>query len=685
MPKVSPIQTNFNGGEWSPLMLGRVDLEQYKSALLSSLNGVPLVQGAWQRRPGTVFVAEVKTSAKKTRLVRFEFSTTQAYIVEFGDLYVRFYRDHGRIESSPGTAVEVITPYTEAQLFELKFTQSADILYIAHPSHRRRKLSRTSHTAWTLTTIAEQDGPYLSANVTPTTLTPSATTGSIDITASSATGINGGAGFATTDVGRVIRIKHSTTWGWATVTSRTSTTVVVAMVTGAFGAATASTSWRLGLWSDTTGYPAAVTFFDDRLWWAGGTTAPSRVDGSRVGDYDNMAPTAADGTLSDDDAAAFTLNSNDVQVIRWLADDEKGLLVGTVRGEWVVRASNQNEALTPTNVSAKQATRRGSANIQPVQAGNATLFVQRAGRKLREMAYIYDNDGFRSPDMTVISQHITRGGIVDMAYQQEPQSVIWCARGDGALLGFTYERDQKVIGWHRHELGGYSNAGRTAAAQVESVACVPAPDGDRDELWVVVKRYVNGGVKRYVEYMAKAHEFGDDQADAFYVDCGLTYDGAPASTIAGLNHLEGETVTILADGAAHPTRVVASGAVTLNAAASVVQIGHGYTSDGQTMRPDAGAADGTAQGKTQRTHRVVMRLHESLGLQVGPSFDRLDRVIFRRSSDDTAEAVPLFTGDKSDFAWDGDYTTDNTICWRFDQPFPGTVLAVMPQLHTQDR
>lgn len=683
MPKVSPIQTNFNGGEWSPLMLGRTDLDQYKSSLKYSLNGIPLVQGAWTRRPGTYFAAEVKTSAKKTRLVRFEFSTTQAYILEFGDLYVRFYRDHGRIEDPPGTPIEVVTPYTEAQLFELKFTQSADVLYIAHTSHARRKLSRTSHIAWTLTAIADKDGPYLPANVTATTLTPSGTSGSITVTASATTGINNNTGFQTTDVGRVIRFKHSTTWSWGTITARASTTSVTVLMDGTT-TASATSSWRLGLWSGTTGYPAAVTFFDDRLWWGGGTSSPQRIDGSVVGDYEHHRPTALDGTLADDDAVAYTLNSSDVQVIRWLADDEKALLVGTVKAEWVVRASSQNEALTPTNINAKPSTRRGSANIQPVQAGNATLFVQRAGRKLREFAYVYESDGFRSPDMTALSEHITRGGIVDMAYQQEPQSIVWCARGDGALIGFTYERDQKVLGWHRHELGGPSSAGG-AAAIVESVACVPAPSGDRDELWMVVKRYIDGATKRYVEYMGKAHELGDDQADAFYVDCGLTYDGAAADTISGLDHLEGETVKVLADGAAHPDRVVASGEITLNAEASVVQIGYGYNSDGQLQRPEAGAADGTAQGKTQRTHRVVVRLHESLGLKVGPTFDRLDELIFRRSSDDTGAAVPLFSGDKADFAYDGDYTNANHFCWRFDQPFPGTILSVMPQLHTQDR
>lgn len=676
MPKVSPIQNNFNGGEISPLLYGRTDIDQYKASLATCFNGIPVVQGGWMRRPGSYFVNEVKDSADITRVVRFEFSTTQAYILEFGDLYIRVYRDHGIVESAPTVPVEIVTPYTSAQVRDLKLAQSADVLYIAHPSHQKRKLSRTSHTAWTLTAIADVDGPYLSTNTTATTLTPSGTTGSVTVTASAVTGINGGTGFQTTDVGRMVRFKHSTTWSWGTITARASTTQVTVSLANTT-TASGTTSWRLGLWSDTTGHPACVTFFEDRLWWAGSPAAPQRLDGSKTGDYENHGPSATDGTLADSDGIAISLNSNDVQVIRWMLDDEKGLLVGTVKGEWIVRPSSQSEALTATNASAKQSTSHGSANIQALRAGKAALFVTKSKRRLRELAYVFEADGFRSPDMTVLSEHITRGGILDMAFAQDPQPIIWCVRNDGTLIGFTYDRDQKVLGWHRHTLGG--------GGIIESVATVPSPDGVRDELWMVVRRTIDGSTVRYVEYLTPPFERGDTPEDAIYLDCALTYDGAPATTISGLDHLEGETVTILADGASHPTREVVSGEITLDRAASTVQVGYAYNSDGQCLRMEVGAADGTAQGKTQRTHRVVFRLHETLGLKVGPSFARLDTIPFRSSGDDTATAVPLFSGDKGDFSWPGDYTSENYVCWRFDGPFPGTVLAIMPQLHTFDR
>lgn len=764
MPKVSPIQNNFNSGEFSPLMAGRTDFDGYRSALKVCKNHIPLVQGGVTRRPGTYFCDEVKDSTRATRLVAFEFSTTQAYIIEFGHGYIRFKRNNGPVRetaqnitgitranpgvltytgsdpangddfdvagilgmtelngrrvkvanvnagantfelhdlagnnintssftaySSAGTIERVYTlaaPYTESDLFQLKFTQSADVLYIVHPSYVPRKLTRTAHTAWTLTTLNGLDGPYLNTNSTSTTLTPAATTGlGVALTASANV-------FAATDVGRVIRIKHASTWGYGYVASYISPTSVTIDIFSGFGATTATAFWRLGVWSDTTGYPAAVTFFEDRLFFGGVPGSPQRIDGSCTGDYENFAPTATDGVVSNNNAVSATLNSNDVQVIRWMTDDEKGLFVGTTRAEWIVRAATTGEALSPTNISAKPSTKHGSANVAGLRAGKATLYVQRAGRKLRELAYVYEVDGFRSPDMTVLAEHITKGataatsGIKEITYQQEPQSLVWAARNDGVLLGFTYERDQKVIGWHRHVLGGYSDAGHTAAPLVESVASIPAADAVRDEVWMIVKRYINGRTVRYVEYMTKIWEDGDAQEYGVYGDCALTYDGAATMAFGGCQHLAGETVGVLADGATHPdVTVSATGTITLSRSASVVQVGYPYNSDGQMLRIEAGAADGTAQGKTQRTHRAAFRLLDSLGLQVGADFDSLERISFRTSGDTTGEAVPLFTGDKAT-SWEGDYTTQNEACWRWDQLLPGTILAIMPQLHTQDR
>lgn len=753
--KVSPIQNSFNAGEFTPLLMGRTDFDAYKNALKTCLNHIPYVQGGITRRPATYFCDETKDSSKTSHLIPFKFSTTQAYIIELGDLYARFKRNNAPVTEtalvitgitaanpgvltytgtdpsngdhidlaaivgmtelngrrvtvanvnagantfelsginttayaayvSGGTASKVYTlttPYAEANVSSVVFTQSADVMYLTHPSYAPRKLSRTGHTSWTLTAITFLDGPYLPINSGATTITPSATTGiGITLTASAAVFT------LVTDVGRLVRIKHGSTWGYATITAVASTTSATATVVNAFGATTASVSWRLGKYSDTTGYPTCVTFFEDRLCFGGATATPQGVDGSKTGDYENFAPTDTAGVVAADHAVSVTLNSEDVQAIRWLKGEERGLLAGTYEGEWVVTASTQGGALSPTNISAKQATSHGSKSAhQPVRAGKAVLFVQRSGRKLREMAYLYEVDGFRSPDLTILSEHITRGGITDIAFQQDPQPIVWGARADGTLLGLTYERDQKVTGWHRHELGGYSNAGHTAIPVVESISVIPSADGTRDELWMIVKRYINGGTKRYCEYLTKLWEQDDVQADASYVDCGMTYSGASTLTGTGAHHLAGETVSVLVDGATHPDiTITATGGWTITRAATKVQLGYSYNSDGQMLRPDAGAADGTSQGKTQRINRVTFRLLDSLGIQVGPDFTNLTRPTTRTSSDPAGSVAPLFTGDLG-VTWEGDYSSSNYICWRWDQPLPGTILAVMPQLQTQDR
>jgi hypothetical protein len=750
MPRTSPIKSNFNGGEWSPLAEGRVDLAKHPTALRVCLNSFGLVQGGWTRRPGTYYVAEVKDSSAKTRLVRFEFSTTQAYEIEFGNQYFRFYKDHAQIvtagvgawatatsyvvkdlvtsggvtyyciaahassdggtpgvddgagDNEPGIGTdwptywyaltsgiyEVPSPYLTAILFEVKFTQSADVLYLTHPNYAPRKLSRTGHTAWVLQTIDFLDGPYLPTNVETTTLTLSGTTGSVTVTASAVTGINEDTGFQSTDVDRLIRWEDPAgEWTWLQITAVADTTHCTATIRGQDASAgTATANWRLGLWSDTTGYPAAVIFHDDRLCFGGGTYRPTRFDASKVGDYENFEPTLVDGSVADDNALSYSLNANEVNVIRWMNDDERGLIIGTAGGEWLVRPSTTSEALTPTNINAKRTSRNGSANVQGIGVGDATLYVQRAGRKLREIAYRFEADSLVSPDLTVLAEHITKGGLTEITFRQEPQSIVWGVRADGVLVGMTYEREQDVLGWHRHILGGAFGGG---AAVVESVSSIPAPAGDRDETWLIVKRTINGATKRYVEYITPFFEQGDDLEDAFFVDCGLTYDGVAATTISGLSHLEAETVKILADGATHPDKTVTGGQITLDRATSVAQIGLAYNSDGQMLSLEGGSGAGTAQGKPKRIDSVMFRVYNTGALTYGPSFTELDTFSFRTSDDPTATAVPLYTGDLHvDF--EGSYESDefqetpDYISWRVNSPLPCTLLCIVPSYRVYD-
>ena len=689
MPRFTWTQNNFNAGEWTPLAYGRADIAKYKNALATCLNYIPTAQGGLTRRPGTRYVASTKSNGA-ARLVRFEFSTTQAYILEFGDKYIRFYTNDGQLLNL-GVPYEVTTTYALADIWNLQFTQSADTLYIAHPSYPPAKLQRGGATSWTLTTISFLDGPYLPLNtVTGTTLTLSAVGpgAGITVTASSTAGINGGTGFTANDVGRVFRFKSGANWGWGTFTGYTSSTVMTATITSAPSSAAASSIWRLGVWGTTNGYPACVIFHQDRLVWAGGTNYPARVDGSNTSDYENMAPSDVTGTVSDSNAISFTLNSSTVNAIQWMASDEFGLLCGTAGGEWIISPSSTNSALTPTNVNAKNTTSYGSTNVPPVRMGKSTMFVQRTKRKVREMAYDFTYYTFKVQDISLTGEHLTSSGVKQMATQLAPQPMVWIVRNDGKLVAFSYDKDQDILGWHQHQLGGYSDSGQTTAPVIESVASIPAPSVDRDEVWVIAKRYINGSTVRYVEVMTKLWEDGDAISDAVFVDSSAVYSGASTTTITGLTWLVGQTVKVLLNGAAHPDCIVdGSGNITLQRAGTKAQVGLGARCQGTTMRIEAGGADGPAQGKLKRMHRVVFRFFQSVGLTLQPIADgralTATNESFRSTSDTMDTAIPPFTGDKR-WAYEASWDLAGQINWYLDDPLPSNILMIQTQGDTSD-
>ena len=743
MARVAAQLTNFTAGELSPRLDGRNDLAKYSAGCATVENMVIYPHGAAARRPGTQYVASVKTPANKTRLIPFEFSTEQTYILEFGNQYIRFYRNNGQIESG-GSPYEISTPYLTAELFDIKFAQSADVMYLTHPNHQTRKLSRTGHTSWTLAAVEFTNGPYLDTNTTATTMTTSAHTVGTGrtLTASAVTGINSGSGFLTTDVGRQIRFRD----GYGIITAFTSTTVVTIEILIDMGSTSASTDWSLGSFSTTTGFPSCVSFFEQRLVFAASINNPQTVYFSKSGDYENMDANIG-GTVADDDAIIYTIASNQVNAIRFLTS-ARTLIIGTAGGEFVVSGGGDNSPITPTNIMIKKQSNHGAANVDAISVGNATLFLQRAKRKIRELAYNFDVDGYIAPDLTILAEHITEGNVVEMAYQEEPLAIIWCVRGDGQLIALTYQREQEVVAWHRHIIGGVFGTGD---AVVESVAVIPTDDSEY-ELYMIVKRTINGATTRYVEYL---HTFNFDQTDntSFnYLDSQLdlsksqttltagisatdttipvaSISGLSASgkikiggeiisyaaissldltgctrgqnittatshtsgdtvkevvnIIAGLDHLEGQTVSILVDGATHPTKVVASNQITLDRFGTDVKVGLSYTSILKTMRIDAGSQDGTSQGKTKRIYEVTARLFETVGVEVGPDLNNMERIPFRTSADPMDQGIPPFTGDK-EVEFRGNYDTDGFMMVRQTQPLPLTLLSLYPRLVTND-
>jgi hypothetical protein len=674
MARVAVQLTNFTGGELSPRLDGRNDLTKYASGCKTLENMIVYPHGSAARRPGTQFVAEVKDSTKKTRLIPFEFSTTQTYMLEFGNQYIRFYKDNGVILSG-GSPYEIVSPYLEAELFEIKFAQSADVMYICHPNHAVRKLSRTGHTAWTLTEVNFTNGPYLDNNITTTTFTISAHTvgAGRTLTASAITGINSDTGFQTTDVGRLVQFRN----GYGKITARTSTTVVTIEILKDMGSTSSSTDWSLGAFSNTTGHATCVTFFEQRLVFAGTKSQPQTLFFSKSGDYENMDENRS-GTVSDDDAIIYTIASNQVNAIRFMTAT-RTLIVGTAGGEFAVSGGGTDVAVTPTNILIKKQSNHGAANLDAIAVGNVTLFLQRAKRKIRELAYNFDVDGYLAPDMTILAEHISESGITQMAYQQEPNQIIWCVRTDGQLIALTYQREQQVVAWHRHIFGGSFSTGD---AVCESVAALPTDDNEY-QIWVIIKRTINSVTKRYVEYLHTFDFDETDNTDFNFLDSQLSYSGSPVTSISGLSHLEGQTVAILADGATHPRKTVTSGSISLERSASKVKVGLPYTSLLQTMRLDAGSQDGTSQGKTKRIFDITLRIYESIGIEVGPDLNNMERIPFRSSATLMNQAIPVFTGDK-EIEFRGNYETDGYVYVRQDQPLPLTILSLYPRLVTND-
>jgi hypothetical protein len=851
MAKVSPGQHSFAGGELSPLLEGRQDIDKYPIGLRRMREFLPLIQGPAIKRAGTRFVAEVKDSTERGWGRRFVFDETDAVFIVFGDLYVRFYTDRGTIEDPPGTPVEIVSPYAVADLtrddgtFALSVHQSGDVLYIAHPSYAPRTLSRTSNTSWAFATYAPSDGPFDPQNTDATlTVKVSAATGTVTFTNDAAdvpvaegtaprlvrieetdrsdtkpweankriaaVGQNPFGDLRRSD-GKVYSCATNDTVGGGEVEFRTGTIKPihtegteadgdgeplysgdtlfaakmgvdwtylhagygVGRVTAvAVGGATAtmdvlsrfpascvhpSTSyrWALGAWYAGS-YPSVVGAHRDRLVWAGAGTASNRVQFSVAGDYTSHAPDEF-GEVLPDSAIDITISVGKEDRIGWLSGQADALLIGTGGADVAVREITTTQVFGPANVKFELQSGLGWRGVEPLSVVDYVIAVQKGGRKLREGQFSGEKNRYAWVDLTAYSEHVTRSGIVATAYAEAPHSIIWCLRADGKLAALTYEREHGVIAWSLHDVGGV----------VESIDVIPGPDAGIDDLWLIVRRTIDGATVRYVEVLLPSHEAPNDPHQHCGMDCSLTYDGAvavaltpgagatvegtedvvftaggaafvsgdvgreihqriydpdadedvdawstakavitaytsatvveativkpfpsvdaiasgdwrlSATTISDLDHLEGETVRVIADGAEHVDCVVDGGEIELTRPASLVHVGLPVRGVMQTMNLEAGAQDGTTQTKIKRFPSVAFRLFETMGGEFGPNTSTLDPIEYRTPGQIMDEAMPLFTGDKV-VPWNGDWETQGRITLVHDAGTPCTVLAIYP-------
>ncbi len=683
------------------------------------------------------------------------------------------------------TPLEVVTPYLTADLFDLKFEQSADVLYIVHPSYETRKLSRTANTAWMLETIGITAGPFRTQNsdVTKTIAASGASLikgATVTLTASGHNPFiadttighipNGSAATDKAQTGALFKIVHpatnlestdtlektyvaadaeGTSWmscgtlfegagwtittggtwlgtieiqrnytigagqdaaGWETVlpftgvtTARnltttgneddgdadyrvrflaftsgslivyfttdqteiegiveivtvTSATVATGTVRKSIGGATtdATHKWAEGAWSNYRGWPQTVTFFEDRLMFGGNTAQPDTIWGSVTSDYENMK-----AGVDDDEAVIFTLSSRQVNVIEWLIGKDK-LLIGTSGAEWSI-AGGTDEPLTPSNVIAKQHSTYGSANLQATLANESVLFFQRGKEKMRELAYNWELDSYVAPDMTILANLVTTGGINDTSLQKIPDSILWTVRADGEMPIFSYERQENITAWSR-----MVTTDGTSDSDFESVAVING--NPEDEVWVVVERTIDSNTVRYIEQF-QPRIFGDP-CDAYYVDAGITYDSTATTTITGLSHLEGETVAVLGDGIMQASKVVSGGQITIDSALTV-QVGLPYEVHLRTM-PLSWLGGQTIQGRQKRISEVVSRWYKSGDFSIGKDVDN------QQTYSITGQTTDI---DRKTFSpgWDR-----NAYIYIYQKsPEPLTVLSVMMEFKVQ--
>lgn len=526
---------------------------------------------------------------------------------------------------------------------------------------------------------------------------------------------SGHAPFKSTDVGRLIRFA----WPgkepcWGVITGFTDAdTVTVRLRRKAPYASVPTEDWRLGEWSDTTGWPTTATFFQSRMVAAGIAVKPNTIWFSQTGDIENFRPDSFVSLVSeaqDDDALAYSILSESADPVRWMVG-KKNLITGTDGGQWV--ASSEGAALAPDDISIVKHTETPCADADPVSTEDGVVYIEYGGRVF-DLGFRYEQDNFITAEVSILADHVTRSPIAQIAQQKRPFSTIWARREDGRILPLAYNRAQDIVGWAQAQLGGVFGSGKPV---IESLAIIPgAADAgqytsslNRDEVWLIVKRTIDGATHRYIEMMegyfqGPVREDYDtealweagvktEQADAFYVDCGITYEGAATTSITGLSHLEGQSVAVLADGRIHPARTVSSGGITLGYAASKVQAGLSYSWEVETLKLPFGTQSGSGVGKQKAISNVGLVLLDSGPVTLGcVTYSKEEgRVVhtsrtedFNRAGLAFDEAIPLFTGEISE-AVECPERGDARLLISGSSPLPVTVLAMFPEMEAAER
>lgn len=763
-------QYGFSGGEIGVQLYGRSDLEKYALSLKTAKNCIITKYGGVANRPGTEFIGEVRDSSKTTRIVGFQFSTSQAYVLEWGDLVMRPSYNQGQVletgvavsaitQASPGVVTanahgfsngdrvfpdsiggmvelldnrtfivagatantftitdmwgnavnttaytaytsggtfsrlyQVTFPYAHGEVFDVGHAQTADTMLLAHLSYAPRKLTRTGHASWTVSSItfaATQAAPTNPAATN--TVGAGATTYSYKITAidddTGEESLPTSAATCTNDI-TIAGNYNTVTWTAASGAERYIVYKNDGGVHGLIGGTTGTSFIDDNILPDlgdvppgsrnpfnsSGNYPCVVSFHEGRSVWGQTTNTPGGVWMSGSNLYYNMnvaSPAKAD------DAVTFDLRPG-VNPVNGLASIKK-LALFTGEAEFTVEGGGVTQYITPASLVVKRHGARGSRRLQPIIIGDIVLHVQRQGAAVRAFGYSFESDGFRSNDLTLLAPHLFRGHtIVDWCYQQDPDSNVWCVRDDGVLLCLTFVEDQNTFAWSRHYLGGTFSA--TGYGVAESCCSI---EGDaQDDVYFVVKRTVNSQTKRYIErLLPRWNGESDEITAAKFLDSLTTYESATATTtVKNLWHLEGQSVYALVDGGLQGPFTVASGRITLSTAMSAngaCHVGLAYTCDVEDLPFSQATQSGAPQGRKVSSNELVLRVAHSRGLQVAQVAQSAKIISLKARGDGEAWGDPIssYSGILR-ATLDGGWDLDGNVLVRASYGLPMEVLMI---------
>lgn len=633
MSRIRDIKTNFTAGEVSSELLGRSDLRAYENGALALRNVFIKPTGGITRRAGLNYIDTARGAGK---VIGFEFNTAQTYLLVITDQKIDIYAG-GVLDES------IDSPWEDDQIAQLAWTQSADTLLLVHPDVSPRKLTRLAGGSWALTEwefFENDDGikcqPMFKFAGSQVSLTPSATSGTITLTASSGVFAEGHENTRLRVGGKEVE-----------VTDYDSPTVVTANVIETLSGTSATIDWSEQAFSPVRGYPANVAFHQDRLVIGGSRDLPNRLWFSKSGDLFNFDL----GEGLDDEGIEFAILSDQVNAIRGIFSG-RHLQVFTSGAEWMVTG----DPLTPASVQIRRQTRIGSLidrHVPPIIVDGATLFIARNKQEIQEFLYTDLEQAYQSTDLALLSRHLIDDP-VDMDYDQK-RRLLYMVRGDGRFAALTVFRAEQVTAWTLHDTVGL----------VKSVAVVG------DDVFMLIKR----GEDYFIEMLDEAYN----------LDAALKGESeAPKTVWAGLDHLEGLSVSIVADGHVIPDQTVSGGQITLAEAASEVEVGLAYAHIIEPLPPNALAGAGAS--RKVRLIEGIYRLQDTAALRLDVGRGLGDVSLRQIGEEEILDAPPApLSGDirVRALGWQADATKP---LWRIEQntPLPFTLLSVSTELKVND-